>query len=109
MKLLLDSLPIIGAFGGVWLKHIFDSKGKRESLKHEDIDLYCKQIDDLKDKAQSYWSTDSSEEASSQLNAAQIMGKLHSFEEIINVLTKNTSKRKELRDYLKSFRVACTS
>ena len=94
-----------GAILGVWLKHILDSRRENVSRKKSDIDILCKDLDNLTEGAARYWSDVPVNKIEKAYIEGQIRGGIHRFEVIINELVKESpSEDKGLKEEFIKFR-----
>ena len=101
---------MVGAIIGIIVSHFFTVKRDKKILRHDDIEIFCNQIETTKEEALIYWSGKTSNELNEAASEAKIIGQLHGLVVIVDALKTNSNVTNQNIDSASfNFRQACTS
>ena len=88
----------------------YKKASERRSFVYQDIELFAGKVDEVREMAVQYWTSDSEGDVIDNRNYAQITGMLHGLTEFIgNIPDISPEDRDELARNMMRFRRGCTS
>ena len=88
----------------------YKKASERRSFFYQDIELFAGKVDEVREMAVQYWTSDSEGDVIDNRNYAQITGMLHGLTEFIgNIPDISPEDRDELARNMMRFRRGCTS